>query len=65
MKRRALIHYLEQHGCALVREGGRHSIYAHLSLGTSSAVPRHAEIKGILVRRICRDLEIPVPSNPN
>lgn len=65
MKRRALIQYLEQNGCALLREGGRHSVWGHLILGTSSAVPRHAEIKGILVRKICRDLEIPVPSNPN
>ena len=65
MKRLDLLRYLTDQGCALIREGGRHTVYGHLVAGTSTAIPRHTEIKGNLVRKICRDLEIPVPPNPN
>ena len=61
MKRRDLIQHLEQHGCCLMREGGRHSIYVNPATRKVTAVPRHTEISENLVRRICRDLEVPVP----
>ncbi len=61
MKRVDLIHHLEQHGCALLREGARHSVYVNRATRKSSTVPRHREIHEFLARKICRDLEIPEP----
>jgi predicted RNA binding protein YcfA (HicA-like mRNA interferase family) len=52
MKREDLLRHLLQHGCALLREGGRHSIFVHRAAGKSSAVPRHREINEILARKI-------------
>ena len=61
MKRADLIRHLEQQGCVLFREGGNHSIYIHPRTRKSSSVPRHREINEFLARKICRDLEIPMP----
>jgi predicted RNA binding protein YcfA (HicA-like mRNA interferase family) len=61
VKRVDLIRHLEQHGCALFREGGSHSIYVNRRTRKSSSVPRHREINEFLARKICRDLEIPMP----
>jgi mRNA interferase HicA len=61
MKRHDLIRHLTSHGCQLLREGRRHSLYLNPANGMVSAVPRHAEINDFLARKICRDLEIPVP----
>jgi mRNA interferase HicA len=61
VKRADLIRHLEQHGCELVREGRNHSIYVNRRARKSSSVPRHREINEFLARKICRDLEIPMP----
>jgi len=61
VKRVDLIRHLEQHGCVLFREGGNHSIYVNRRARKSSSVPRHREIDEFLARKICRDLEIPMP----
>ena len=61
MKRRDLIQHLEQNGCQLLREGGRHTIYVNRAEGKVSAVPRHAEIKEWTALRICKDLGIRRP----
>jgi len=61
MKRRDLIRHLETHGCVLLREGGKHSVYVNPATGKSSTVPRHREINDFLARKICRDLEVPEP----
>jgi len=61
MKRLDLIRHLEQHGCALLREGGRHSVYVNRAAGKSAAVPRHRELNDFLARKICKDLEVPAP----
>jgi mRNA interferase HicA len=61
VKRTDLIRHLEQHGCTLFREGGNHSIYLNRRARKSSSVPRHREINEFLARKICRDLEIPMP----
>jgi mRNA interferase HicA len=61
MKRRDLIRHLEAHGCVLLREGGRHSVYVHAAVNATSTVPRHNEINEFLARKICRDLQIPEP----
>ena len=61
MKRVDLLRYLEANGCALLREGGRHSVFVNRVAGKASAVPRHREINEILVRKICKDLDLPLP----
>ena len=62
MKRRDLVRHLEAHGCELLREGGRHSVFVNRRAGKASAVPRHNEINEHLARRICKDLGVPDPS---
>jgi predicted RNA binding protein YcfA (HicA-like mRNA interferase family) len=61
MKRRDLVRHLESNGCELLREGGNHSVYVNRAVRKVAAIPRHREIDNILVRRICRDLEIAEP----
>lgn len=61
MKRRELIHYLEQHGCEQLREGAKHTVFVNREARKSSAVPRHLEVNEFLARKICRDLQIPEP----
>lgn len=58
MKRRALLRHLTQRGCALFREGRRHSIYWNPANRATSSVPRHSEIDDFLARKICRDLGV-------
>jgi mRNA interferase HicA len=61
MKRRDLLQHLETHGCELLREGDKHSLYVNPANNQTSAVPRHREINDFLARKICRDLGIPEP----
>ena len=61
MKRRDLIRHLVNHGCEILREGGKHSLYFNPKNNQTSAVPRHREINDFLARKICRDLGIPEP----
>jgi len=61
MKRNKLIRYLGKHGCQLLREGGRHSIWKNKVSGKMTAIPRHNEIKELMVHKICKDLDIPKP----
>lgn len=61
MKRRALISFLVKEGCELVREGGNHSWWRHRDSNRRSAIPRHAEVKDLLVKKICKDLGISEP----
>jgi predicted RNA binding protein YcfA (HicA-like mRNA interferase family) len=58
MKRVDLIRHLEDNGCYLLREGGRHSVYANAANNRTSSVPRHREINDYLAKKICRDLEV-------
>ncbi len=50
MKRRDLIRHLEQHGCALLREGGNHTVYINRLTRKASTVPPHREINDFLAR---------------
>jgi predicted RNA binding protein YcfA (HicA-like mRNA interferase family) len=61
VKRRDLVRHLESHGCRLLREGGRHSVYVNEAAQKTSTVPRHNEINDYLARKICRDLDLPPP----
>jgi predicted RNA binding protein YcfA (HicA-like mRNA interferase family) len=49
---------LARHGCYLVREGGRHSIYTNPANGVNVPVPRHGEIDNRLARQIYNQLGI-------
>jgi predicted RNA binding protein YcfA (HicA-like mRNA interferase family) len=51
----------EDHGAEFLREGGSHTIYVNRSKGKASAVPRHREVKDFTARKICKDLDIPLP----
>ena len=50
---------MREHGAALAREGGRHSIWRRE--GAIASVPRHREIKPAVARKICSLLGIPGP----
>jgi mRNA interferase HicA len=59
MKRVDLVRHLEQFGCTLLREGGRHSVFVNRARNKTSTVPRHREVNDFLAKKICRDLEVP------
>ena len=58
MKRAEVIRHLSSHGCQLLREGRRHSIYWNPTNRKTSALPRHTEILESVVNRICKDLGV-------
>lgn len=60
MKQKDLLKHLKIHGCYLLREGKRHMIYYNPDNKKTVAVPRHKEIKNILCKEICKELEIEV-----
>ncbi|MCC6491895.1 MAG: type II toxin-antitoxin system HicA family toxin [Pirellulales bacterium] len=61
MKRHELIRHLERHGCRELREGGNHTVYHNPNSNRVSTIPRHREINGFLVKKICRDLGVREP----
>jgi mRNA interferase HicA len=61
MKRKVLLKHLKKCGCLLLREGANHSVFFNETKKKLSTVPRHNEINDILVRKICKDLEIDLP----
>ena len=61
MKRLDLVRYLQQHGCVLLREGSKHSVFINRTKRKSSTVPRHREINEYLAQKICQELGIPEP----
>lgn len=61
MKRVDLIRHLMRHGCVLLREGGSHPVFVNRAASKSSTVPRHRDINDFLARKICKDLEVPLP----
>ena len=58
MKRSAVLQHLRRNGCYLKREKKAHSLWCNPNTGAVEAVPRHAEIANLLVRKICRSLSI-------
>jgi mRNA interferase HicA len=62
MKRKKLLKHLKSHGCEFDREGGDHTIYANRPRGRKAPVPRHNEIDPVLVRKICKELDVPAPA---
>ncbi len=61
MKRRELIHHLENHGCEFLREGGNHTVYVNRKEMKVTTIPRHRNIDQRLSYKICKDLGIPKP----
>ncbi len=62
MKRIDLVRHLEAHGRRLLREGANHSAYVNPTARKASTVPRHREVDEFLTKKICRDIQVPVPS---
>lgn len=58
MMRAALLRYLHEQGCLLIREGKRHSVFVNQKEERTSTVPRHNEINNFLAIKICKDLGI-------
>ena len=56
MKRRALEKRLRRAGCYLKREGAEHALWINPGTGAIEAVPRHAEIKEPVAKKILRNL---------
>lgn len=61
VKRREPIKHLEAHGCRLLREGGAHSVYVNRTAGKATTVTRHRELSDHFARKICHDLDVPIP----
>jgi mRNA interferase HicA len=60
VKRRQLLRHLKASGCALLKEGAKHSRWINLADESRQAtVPRHTEIDDQLARLICKQLGIP------
>lgn len=62
MKRGKLIRHLANHGCDLLREGKKHSIYIQRTNRQTAPVPRHADVDSFLVIKICKELGIEPPA---
>lgn len=63
MKSVNFLRYLREHNCYPYREGGNHTIVMNELNKKISSIPRHKEIKNNLVKKICKDLEVPAPSS--
>jgi predicted RNA binding protein YcfA (HicA-like mRNA interferase family) len=55
VKRQKLEALLIEHGCAVIRDQGKHTIWKNLE-GALASVPRHKEIKKFTARAICKQL---------
>jgi len=61
MKRRQFMRHLRRYGCYVEREGARHTLVQNTKNGIRETVPRHVEIDNVLVKKICKRLEILTP----
>jgi predicted RNA binding protein YcfA (HicA-like mRNA interferase family) len=55
---RDLERHLRDHGCELLREGGKHTIWWHPESQQRTSVPRHRELPTTTARAICSQLGI-------
>jgi hypothetical protein len=62
MKRRDFISHLRSEGCVMHREGAKHTVFYNPGNGHLAAVPRHREIVITLAKKICCQLDIPLPT---
>ncbi len=56
-----LIRHLKKHKCELLREGKKHAIWWNPKNGLRTAVPRHPTVYKGIARKVCKELEIPLP----
>ena len=52
--------HLRKNRCAKKREGGNHTVWENKESKKITAVPRHREIKDLLAKKICKQLDIPI-----
>ncbi|MGI8412414.1 MAG: type II toxin-antitoxin system HicA family toxin [Solirubrobacteraceae bacterium] len=64
MRRRELERHLADHGCEVLREGSRHTIWRHPRSDLRAPVSRHREVPTGTARAICRQLAVPPPPGP-
>ncbi len=57
MKRKDLIHAIEEAGCVFIRHGSRHDWYQNPETKISQPIPRHNDIKDLLAKHILRMLK--------
>ena len=62
VKRTKLVLHLTRHGCELLREGKKHSVFLNLTNRQTAPLPRHADIDWRLVLAICKELGIEPPA---
>jgi len=53
--------HLRRYRCFVKREGTRHTLVQNATNGVRETVPRHIEIDNLLIRKICKRLDIPDP----
>ena len=56
MKRLDLIRIIEKNGAQFIRHGSDHDWYKNKETGIAEAVPRHRDIKELLVKKIIKHL---------
>ena len=61
MKRRDLLRHLARHDCTFLREGGNHTVFINPTARKASTIPRHNDLNQDLARKICKDLQVPLP----
>lgn len=61
MRRKDLIRHLTDKGCVLLREGGKYSVYQNPANSKEVPVTRHLEVADFAARKICKQLDIPLP----
>jgi len=61
VKRVELVRHLLANGCELLREGGNHSVFVNRAARKVATIPLHREINDFLARKICKELEAPLP----
>jgi predicted RNA binding protein YcfA (HicA-like mRNA interferase family) len=61
VKRTDFVRHFENHGCELLREGAKHSVFVNRAASATSTVPRHREIKDPTAIKICKQLGVPNP----
>jgi predicted RNA binding protein YcfA (HicA-like mRNA interferase family) len=61
MKKRDLERHLREHGCYLVRQGGKHEIWQNPATNETAPIPRGNEIKNHTAVGICKELSVPPP----
>jgi mRNA interferase HicA len=59
MKKSTFEKHLKNNHCRIKREGANHEVWINLRNNKISTVPRHKELKNLLCKKICKDLDIP------